>query len=154
MQRNARGGWERSGIFTAMMDLVMSYGATGVLRMAFAAMLATLFLQSSLDKLFNWKGEKEFLTGHFAKSILKGTVPLLLPVITTIELGAGACSAIGFFCVLFGCGPTIGLLGMLLGTKAIFLLFVGQRVAKDYAGAASLVPYFLLCAGGTWVFMA
>lgn len=137
-----------------MMDFVMGYGAMGVLRMAFAAMLATLFLQSGLDKLFNWKGEKEFLTGHFAKSILKNTVPLLLPVITLIELAAGTCSAIGFFCVLFGCGTTTGLLGILLGTKAIFLLFFGQRVAKDYAGAASLVPYFLLCAGGMWVFMS
>ncbi len=136
-----------------MMDFVMGYGAMGVLRMAFAAMLATLFLQSGLSKVFGWKGEKEFLTGHFAKSILKGTVPLLLPVITLIELAAGVCSAIGFFCVLFGCGNSIGLLGMLLGTKAIFLLFFGQRVAKDYAGAASLVPYFLLCAAGMWVFM-
>lgn len=137
-----------------MIDFVMSYGATGLLRMAFSAMLAVLFMQSSLDKLFNWKGEKEFLTGHFSKSILNGTVPFLLPVITLIEFGAGACSAIGFFCVLFGCGTSIGLLGMLLGTKAIFLLFFGQRVAKDYAGAAALVPYFLLCAGGMWVFMA
>lgn len=137
-----------------MIDFVMSHGAMGVLRMAFSAMLAVLFLQSSLDKLFNWKGEKDFLTGHFSKSILNGTVPFLLPVITLIEFGAGTCSAIGFFCVLLGCGSTIGLLGALLGTKAIFLLFFGQRVAKDYAGAASLVPYFLLCTGGMWVFMA
>lgn len=135
-------------------DFVMSYGALGVLRMAFAAMLAVLFLQSSMDKLFNWKSEKEFLTGHFAKSILKGTVPLLLPVITAFELGAGSCSAIGFFSVLAGHGPAIGLLGMILGTKAIFLLFFGQRVAKDYAGAASLIPYFLMCAGGLYVFLA
>lgn len=137
-----------------MMDFVMSYGAVSVLRMAFSAMLAVLFLQSSLDKLFNWKGEKEFLTGHFAKSILKGTVPLLLPVITFLEFCAGACSAVGFFCVLFGCGSTVGLVGALLGTKAIFLLFFGQRVAKDYAGAASLIPYFLMCAGGVYVFMS
>jgi hypothetical protein len=41
----------------------------------------------------------------------------------------------------------------MLGALAIILLFFGQRVAKDYAGAASLVPYFLLCAGGMWVYM-
>lgn len=124
-----------------------------ILQLAFAAMTAVLFLQSGLDKVLNWKGEKEWLTGHFGKSILKGTVPLLLPVITLIELGAGLFSAIGFFCVLFGCGPSMGLLGMLLGVKAIFLLFLGQRVAKDYAGAASLIPYFLMCAGGLYVFL-
>jgi hypothetical protein len=27
------------------------------------------------------------------------------------------------------------------------MLFFGQRLARDYAGAASLVPYFGLCAG-------
>ncbi len=124
-----------------------------VMRMAFSAMTAVLFLQSGLDKVFNWTGNKEWLTGHFSKSILKSTVPILFPVITLIELGAGLCSAIGFFCVLFGCNSSIGLLGMLLALKAIFLLFMGQRLAKDYAGAASLVPYFLLCAGGVWVFM-
>lgn len=124
-----------------------------VLQMAFSAMTAVLFLQSGLDKVLNWNGEKEWLTGHFAKSILKGMVPLMLPVITLIELGAGTCSAIGFFCVLFGCGSSIGLLGMLLAVKAIFLLFFGQRLAKDYAGAASLIPYFLMEALGLLVYL-
>lgn len=140
------------------LDLASTLGYIGlnkihVLQMAFSAMTAVLFLQSGLEKVFNWNGNKEWLTGHFAKSILKGTVPMVLPGITVIELGAGLCSAIGFFCVLFGCGTSIGLLGMLLAVKAIFLLFLGQRLAKDYAGAASLVPYFLLSAGGVWVFM-
>jgi hypothetical protein len=31
------------------------------------------------------------------------------------------------------------------------MLFLGQRLAKDYAGAASLVPYFVLCAGALLV---
>lgn len=137
-----------------VMDFISGFGATGILRMAFAAMLAVLFLQSSLDKLFNWKDQKEYFTGHFAKSILKGTVPLLLPVITLVEFSAGLCSAIGFFCVLTHHIAVIGLLGMLFGTKAIFMLFFGQRVAKDYAGAAALIPYFLMCAAGVYFFMA
>ena len=132
------------------------YGLTRihVLQMAFSAMTAVLFLQSGLDKVLNWKSENEWLTSHFAKSILKGSEPILLPIITLIELGAGMCSAIGFFFVLFGCGSNVGLLGMVLAVKAIFLLFFGQRVAKDYAGAAALIPYFLMCAAGMWVFMA
>jgi hypothetical protein len=27
------------------------------------------------------------------------------------------------------------------------MLFFGQRIAKDYVGAAALVPYFILSAG-------
>ncbi|MBL0045193.1 MAG: DoxX family protein [Flavobacteriales bacterium] len=123
-----------------------------MLQLAFGAMAAILFLQSGLDKLFNWKGEKAFLTGHFQKSILKSSVPLLLPVITLMELSAGSLSAIGHVMVHLGYGSSIGLLGMLLGTGSLIMLFFGQRVAKDYAGAAALVPYFLMCAAGVYVF--
>ena len=132
--------------------ILMGYTGIDLLRMAFAAMVAILFLQSGLDKAFNWKGEMQWLTGHFAKSPLKGTVPLLLPVITAVELSAGSCAAIGLVQVALHGDATLGAWGSALGALAIILLFFGQRVAKDYAGAASLVPYFLLCAGGMWAF--
>jgi hypothetical protein len=138
------------------METGFLFGHTGIdlLRLAFAAMVAILFLQSGLDKALNWKGNLDWLTGHFAKSPLKGTVPLLLPVITAVELSAGSCTAIGAVQVALHGDVTLGAWGCALGALAITLLFLGQRVAKDYAGAASLVPYFLLCAGGMWVFMA
>jgi hypothetical protein len=37
--------------------------------------------------------------------------------------------------------------GAQLAALNIVMLFFGQRLAKDYAGAASLVPYFILSAG-------
>ena len=135
-------------------EILVDYTGLELLRLLFAAMVAILFLQSGLSKVFGWKGEMEWLTGHFANSILKGTVPLLLPVITVIELSAGVCAAIGGVQVLLHHGAAIGLWGMLLGAKAIILLFFGQRVAKDYAGAAALVPYFLMCAAGMWVYVS
>jgi hypothetical protein len=121
--------------------------------LAFAAMAAILFLQSSLDKLFNWNSEKEYLTGHFAKSPLKNSVPVLLPVITMVELSAGLCAAAGFVQLLATRGTLLGFLGMCFGTAAIVMLFFGQRVSKDYAGAAALIPYFLMCAAGIYVFL-
>ena len=124
-----------------------------VMQVAFSAMTAILFLQSSLDKVFHWKGEKAYLTGHFEKSPLRGWVPLLLPVITAMELAAGSLSAIGLVLVVLGGGTAAGAWGMLFGTGAITMLFLGQRVAKDYAGAASLVPYFLLTAFGLYAYL-
>lgn len=133
---------------------LLGYSGIDLLRMAFAAMVGILFLQSGLDKIIHWKGEKTYLTGHFEKSPLKGMVPLLLPVITLIELLAGLFSAAGFVQLLFKQGGTqIGFLGMSFGAEALIMLFFGQRMAKDYAGAAALAPYFLLCAAGMWVFM-
>ncbi|HMI84672.1 MAG TPA: hypothetical protein VK550_11310 [Polyangiaceae bacterium] len=43
---------------------------------------------------------------------------------------------------------TFAALGALLSIAAILMLFFGQRLAKDYAGAAALVPYFILAGGG------
>lgn len=123
-----------------------------LLQIGFAAMVAILFLQSSLDKLFDWKGNKAYLTQHFAKSPLKGSVTLLLPVITLVEFAAGATSAAALGMVLLGRSGCLGIVGMALGMAALCMLFFGQRVAKDYGGAAALVPYFLLCAAGLYVF--
>ena len=39
---------------------------------------------------------------------------------------------------------TIAFYGAVISAAAITALFFGQRIAKDYAGAAVLVPYFLL----------
>ena len=61
-----------------------------------------------------------------------------------LEVAAGVLSAVG--CVLIIClkDSTVALYGAILSAVAITALFFGQRVAKDYAGAAVLVPYFLL----------
>ena len=85
----------------------------------------------------------EWLKGHFAKSSLAGVVPALLSVITVLELTAGILSAIGCLAVMFVRDSTIAFYGALVSAFAIIALFFGQRMAKDYPGAAVLVPYFL-----------
>ena len=46
--------------------------------------------------------------------------------------------------VILSKDSTIAFYGAILSAAAITALFFGQRIAKDYAGAAVLVPYFLL----------
>lgn len=108
-----------------------------------AAFLAILFLQSGIDKVVDRRGNLEWLTGHFANSPLAKLVPALLTVISILELAAGALSAIGCMLVIFLHDSTIAFYGAVIATIAILALFFGQRIAKDYAGAAVLVPYFL-----------
>jgi hypothetical protein len=115
-----------------------------VMQILASAFLAILFLQSGIDKVIDHRGNLEWLKGHFAKSPLAGIVPALLICITILELAAGALSAVG--CVLIIClkDSTGALYGAILAAAAITALFFGQRVAKEYAGAAVLIPYFLL----------
>jgi hypothetical protein len=116
--------------------------------MAVAAFLAILFLQSGIDKIVDRKGNIEWLTGHFAKSPLASQVVPMVSVITVIEVAAGALSAAGAVMLIATGSRTLAALGALLAVAAILMLFFGQRIAKDYAGAAALVPYFIVASGG------
>ncbi|HEV7700624.1 MAG TPA: hypothetical protein VGO43_10390 [Pyrinomonadaceae bacterium] len=115
------------------------------LPLVFASMfVAILFTQSALDKVFNYKGNLEWLTGHFEKSILRGQVPFMLPVVTVLELAAGIGAAGGLVYFLVTGVSTIIFYSSIVGAVALCALFFGQRVAQDYPGAAVLVPYFIL----------
>lgn len=108
------------------------------------AFLAVLFLQSGLDKVFNYKGNLEWLQGHFQNSPLRNLVKMMLPMITLLEVAAGVLSAAGLVVMLIDGSSSIGLYGAYLSGLSILALFFGQRIAQDYAGAATLTNYFLL----------
>jgi len=118
--------------------------ATYLMQIFASAFLGILFLQSGIDKIVDRRGNLEWLTGHFGKSPLAGIVPALLICITILEVAAGALSAIGCLLVILLKDSTIALYGAIVSAVAITALFLGQRIAKDYVGAAVLVPYFLL----------
>jgi diacylglycerol kinase len=115
-----------------------------LLQILVSAFLGILFLQSGIDKIVDRQGNLSWLSGHFAKSPLAGFVPLLFGILTVIEVSAGALSGIGFLALIFSHNPGIAFYGALVSAVAILFLFFGQRIAKEYAGAAVLVPYFLL----------
>lgn len=112
-----------------------------------AVLVAILFIQSGLDKVLDWKGNVEWLKGHFSKTFLAGFVPIMLAKITVIELAAGLVSGTGVIYFLATGSLSIIFWGAAIGALAIVGLFFGQRVAKDYPGAAVLVPYFILLGG-------
>jgi hypothetical protein len=111
-------------------------------------LLAITFLQSGLDKVIDWKGNLGWLTGHFSKSPLRGVVAPMLLTLTALELATGALCAAGLVPLLLSGGTRLALWGVGLSGLTFVALFFGQRMAKDYAGAASLVPYFLVCFAG------
>jgi hypothetical protein len=127
-----------------MPSLHLFPGATYLLQILVSAFLAILFLQSGIDKVVDRRGNLEWLQGHFAKSPLSGIVPALLTAITILEVTAGALSAVGCVVVILLRDSTVAFYGAVVSAMAIIALFFGQRMAKDYAGAAVLVPYFLL----------
>jgi len=113
----------------------------------FAALLVSiLFIQSGLDKIFDRRGNLEWLTGHFSKTFLAPLVPILLVTITVMELAAGVLCATGIVYFLFTSSAVLIFVASVIAAVSITSLFFGQRIAKDYAGAAILIPYFILVA--------
>jgi uncharacterized membrane protein YphA (DoxX/SURF4 family) len=106
--------------------------------------LAILFIQSGLDKVFDRKGNLDWLTGHFQKTFVAGTVPLMLTAITIGELVTGFLSAAGIVYFFAVESTAVIFYATAVGAATFCALFFGQRIAKDYPGAAVLVPYFLL----------
>jgi diacylglycerol kinase len=118
--------------------------ATYLMQIFSAAFLAILFLQSGVDKVVDRRGNLEWLKGHFAKSPLARVVPTLVTAITILELAAGVLSGVGSLALIVLRDSTVAFYGAVISAVSIIALFFGQRMAKDYAGAAVLVPYFLL----------
>ena len=127
--------------FLSIVDTLMQADSSA--QILTAVFLAILFIQSGLDKIFDWSGNLGWLKGHFEKSPLKGVVPLLLGTITLFEVLAGVLSGIGAVLILTTGKTDFALYGAQLSALSIVMLFFGQRIAKDYAGAATLVPYFI-----------
>ena len=106
--------------------------------------LSIALLQSGLDKIIDRKGNLKWLSGHFSNSPLRGLVPLLLNVVTVLEIFAGSCTLIGSFVNLVNGNNMLLTAGLLVAALNFLALFFGQRIAKDYEGAAVLVNYFIL----------
>jgi uncharacterized membrane protein YphA (DoxX/SURF4 family) len=105
--------------------------------------LVITFLQSGIDKMIDWKGNLEWLTGHFSKTPFKNIVPLMLFIVLVMEVLAGLFSAIGFVQILISGESVFALFGAVLACISLLMLLFGQRMAKDYEGAKTIVIYFI-----------
>ena len=112
--------------------------------------LIVTFLQSGIDKLTDWKGNLDFIKGHFANSPLKNSVPLLLAIILILEVTAGILMIVGVYQLYTSGAREIALLGVELSAISLICLLIGQRLAKDYAGAMTLAVYFIIALWGVF----
>ena len=129
------------------MNLLSNY-PTEVLILLF---LMVTFLQSGADKLLDWKGNVSFIKEHFKNSPLKNSVPLLLAVILILEIVAGLLMLIGVYELYTSEANEFALLGVELSAIVLIFLLIGQRLAKDYAGAMSLAVYFIISLWGVYL---
>lgn len=134
------------------MTTLLGYSIIELVQILIGSFLGICFIQSGMDKVTDWKGNLSFLTDHFSRTFFRNTVPLLLIVITILEVAGGLLCFIGVAYGIIYHDFNFLLYGLLLcGINLVALIF-GQRFAKDYAGAAVLVNYFILIMVGVLTF--
>ncbi|WP_225414328.1 DoxX family protein [Stigmatella hybrida] len=118
---------------------------TWMLQVLPVAFLAITFLQSGLDKVINWKGNLDWQTGYFSKTpVLRGLVLPMFATLMVLELAAGGLCAAGVLALIFTGNSWLAVLGASVSGVIFLALLFGQRIVKDYPGAAGSVPYFLV----------
>ena len=109
-----------------------------------AIFLIIVFLQSSIDKIIDRKGNLDFFKVHFAKTMINNFSQYLLTIITIFELTGSLTLIYGVY-YAFAEKTTLWIFyGFVILSVTLLFLLLGQRLAKDYTGAADLVPYFVL----------
>ena len=106
-------------------------------------LLAVTFIQSGYDKISDWKGNIEWLKSHFAQTPIKNMVPTSLLLILVLEIIAGILCLSGCVELMLTNGRTFGLYGAIFSCITLIFLLIGQRMAKDYDGARTIVIYFI-----------
>lgn len=104
---------------------------------------AITFIQSGYDKIMDWQGNVGWLKGHFANTPIKNIVPQSLLLILVLEVIAGALSVIGIIEIVVNDGLEFAFLAAVVSSITLLFLLLGQRLAKDYDGARTIVIYFI-----------
>jgi uncharacterized membrane protein YphA (DoxX/SURF4 family) len=124
--------------------------AEAIVRFLVTSFFAVVFLQSGFDKVVDREGNLAYIRDVFKNSPVPAEmVPVLFRVLTVLEVTAGVLCALG---VLSGSfrheGVGIAALGVAVAGLALVGLIAGQRLAKDYAGAAVIAAYFAVAVLG------
>ena len=107
------------------------------------AFLAITFLQSGYDKIADWNGNVSWLKGHFSQTFLKNQVPAALLTVLALEIVAGVLAIVGIAENIKSGATIIGDYACMVSCITLLMLLFGQRVAKDYDGARTIVIYLI-----------
>ena len=129
------------------MDFLLS-NITEILILLF---IIITFLQSGLDKVFDWKGQITWLNDHFKDTFLGSMVPFLVATLVVVDILASILAGIGIYQIAVHDNPTMALYATIISAIGLLMLLFGQRIAKDYAGAFTIVGYFIVVIFGVWL---
>ena len=111
--------------------------------------LSIVFIQSALDKIFNWKGNLEFTTSTLTNKFPPILVRFALLNVLLLEFTGGFGSLGGVVEIMVGNSTLyMAKLGTITSSLALLILLLGQRISQNYVDAKTIVIYFIVCLFG------
>ncbi|MBT1705179.1 hypothetical protein [Chryseosolibacter indicus] len=114
-----------------------------ILKLISLTFLVFTFTEAGLSKIKDYKGNKAYFIDHLKGGILSGSSVLLFHLIIVQEVLTALLAIAGLCTIPFGI-EAVALISVIASAVVFLQLYLGQRIAGDYAGAAGIVPYLIM----------
>ena len=124
---------------------ILNFNAIEIVQILSSIFFSIVFFQSGIDKIVDRKGNLNFFENHFKNTLFHKIYTHALTTLMLLELIAAILCAYG--CIYSIVYKNTGFIfyGLLVTSFVLLSLLLGQRIAKDYVGAADITIYFILC---------
>ena len=124
---------------------ILNFNAIEIVQILSSIFFAIVFFQSGIDKIIDRKGNLNFFENHFKNTLFHKIYTHALTILMLLELIAAILCAYG--CIYSIVYKDTGFIfyGLLVTCFVLLSLLLGQRIAKDYVGAADITIYFIMC---------
>lgn len=110
------------------------------------------FGYSGYEKTIDWKGQILWLQKHFEHRFLYKYIPTLLGILIFLDAVTFLLCCIALIELLLYQQQFFGLMASSAAAIVLLCLLYGQRVAKDFQGAATISIYFGIIVLSLWLF--
>ena len=124
---------------------ILNFNAIEIVQILSSIFFAIVFFQSGIDKVMDRKGNINFFENHFKNTLFHKIYAQALTALMLLELIAASLCAYGCIYSIVYKNTDFIFYGLLVTSFILLSLLLGQRIAKDYVGAADITIYFILC---------
>ena len=124
---------------------ILNFNNIEIAQILVSIYFSIVFFQSSLDKINDREGNLKFFNHHFKGTFFQNYTSISLNFLALLEITSAFLCCFGIFYNLSYHDSIFIYYGLLMIAIVLLSLLLGQRLAKDYAGAAVITIYFILC---------
>ena len=124
---------------------ILNFNNIEIAQILVSIFFSIIFFQSSIDKINDREGNLKFFNQHFKETFFQNYTSISLNLLVLLEITSAFLSFLGVFYKLLHHDSIFIYYGLLMSAIVLLSLLLGQRLAKDYAGAADITIYFILC---------